>query len=587
MSVCLAISITVTMAVSGRGVIAQPLPQLDVSQASEFHHAITALAEQAHVTLIAEGVPRHPHLSLPDVAKLTERADLDDEVETVADAYDYSVERRGDVFVLKKRYSDPHDLPALTPAECEHTLALLQRVAEPFNPHALVWHIEPLTPHSPQLEFSQVQIVHPFVKAFADSLTPDQLEGMNKDKLLVSSLSQDQKALARRLRLSAYTQQPMEDLARFLPQLKQVEQNAVFRLQETSSSPRTFGYLSPEGPEDPTHLLFHPLTRMDRSQDLGISFPSDLRPTDADPTDPNQASMEVSSTTTQTLSSVIAFLNAQSGGALHANVDTAVGAKPVSVAGSKNAPADQVLQALADVYGLSLLRSPLNNPIMFTITLPDVTPPSELVALPSSLRQALPEPFARAAHLEKMVAEEQKFYDFWHPSRDPKRLTPPSHTLGIEETQAEMKQAMLERKRAVGGLTEIKAGLGRVKQAQSALPTLRLAAIQRLRVLVEPRLRMKPDGIAISDLGESEHEAIATIFMAEAAQALGDLITQAVPDTALHFDQARIGGGIQENSQPPSFSIMFHPPIAAGGLEINSGSINVPYNKSNSNTRTK
>ena len=114
-------------------------------------------------------------------------------------------------------------------------------------------------------------------------------------------------------------------------------------------------------------------------------------------------------------------INARANSALHVDIDTAVTVKPVTLAGFDNIPADQVLHALADVYGLRLSDPLPGSPVKFNLTLPDVAPPSDIAALPASLRQALPEPFLQAAHIEKVMAEEQRFTDFWRIPRSPTR----------------------------------------------------------------------------------------------------------------------------------------------------------------------
>lgn len=555
-------------------VAAQPI-HLSVAESGDFHKAITALSEQGKVVVVAEGVPWHPHLSPQSATKLIVPPALDGAVEAIAKAYDYSVERVGNIFVLRKLYSGSDDFPALTPNECEHAFVSFQQVTEPFNSHALSSQIKLLESPGPHLRRDQVQIVHPLVDAFAASLTPDQLAMMDHNNLLVSSLSQDQQKMARQLRLSLYIQHPMDRMARLLPLLEQAEQKAVFCWQDMYSFRHVFGYTLPQQEGGHTLLQFHPLSHSTGWEDLN-SVP-DTQPVGPDPTDPSSLLVQANLPAAQTLADAIVGINSRPGSVIHADVDAALATKPVTLAGADNAPTDQVLHALADVYGLRLSDLSPARPGAFRLTLQDVPPPSDLVALPLSLRKVLPEPFARAAHLDKMVAEEQEFYDFWQTPRFPKHSNQASQAQGAEETLAELEQAMRERKRANSGNTDFSAGLERIKQAKAMLPALRVAAIRRLRALVEPKLQAKPSGIVISDLGEPEREALATVFLVEAAQSLGSLLTQRVPDTVQHFDQATLGGGIREDTGHLSFTVEFHIPNPAGGLEINGGDINVPY----------
>jgi hypothetical protein len=558
--------------------IASSSLSLSKAECGDFHQAIIALATRGQVAIIAEGVPGHPHFSVQDTAKLTQPMLVNDAIKSVADVYDYSVQQEMNIFVLKKRYSSIDDFPAITQAEANHTLVQLQQISEPFNPHGLSHRIQFLAPQGPNLRPDQILILHPLIDSFAGSLTPEQNAEMQKSKLLVSSLTPNQKTIIQKMRLSLYVQMPLDQIALLPPVLKQSEQSAVFCWQDTYAAKHVFGYTLPEQRGKQTVVRFHALGHSTGEEDYG-NFTPDPDPAGSDPTAPSGSAVQSDNPPTETLADVIAELNAKSIGVVHADIDPAVAAKPITLAGIDNAPPLKILQALADVYGLRLTNSMPDHPTVFTLTFPNVAPPADLAELPSALRQTFPEPFARATHLERIVAEEQQFYDFWQTPRNPKHSDQASHPADIEETPADLERAMLERKRASSGNVEFKAGLDSINKAKATFPTLRNAAIRRLRALIEPKLQAHPSGIPISDLGEQEHEALATIFLVEAAQAMGDLLTQKVPDTVLHFDQASLGGGIHEDAHPPSFDVQFHIPNPVGGLEIDGGGMGVPYYK--------
>jgi hypothetical protein len=362
-----------------------------------------------------------------------------------------------------------------------------------------------------------------------------------------------------------------------LPRFKLAEQNAVFCWHDTHSFQHVFGYSTPRPSGKVNPPWFHPLSRSTGLEDLGIEDFSSPKPTDPDPTDPAPASVQADTAAALTLADAVAVLNARPGSMVHADVDAAVAAKPVTLAGTDNASANEVLHALANVYGLRLADALPGSSIK--ITLPDVAPPSDLAALPLSLRQALPEPLVRAAHMDRMVAAEQEFDDFWMLPRDSKPSIPASSASGVEETSAELERAIQQRKRAISGNADYRAGLARIKQAQATLPMLRLAAIRRLRTLVEPKLQAKPDGVAFAALGESEHEIVATIFLIESTQVLAELPIQPVPATVLHFDQSVLGGGFLPNAQPPSFNMMFYMLGPNGSLATSGMGIGVPYDE--------
>jgi len=110
------------------------LVHLAPSDARQFQRAMASLASQAHVALVAEGVPLKPALSAAEAVNLTAEMPLDQAVSKMAAAYDYDAQRQGSVFVLIKRYSDSHDLPCVTLAECQRAADDLSDVLNVFNP---------------------------------------------------------------------------------------------------------------------------------------------------------------------------------------------------------------------------------------------------------------------------------------------------------------------------------------------------------------------------------------------------------------------------------------------------------------------
>lgn len=579
MPFCLAVSLATTLFVLGRGVVARPLTQLSASHLTDFQEALKAIAEQGHVTLVAEGVPNHPRLSQQEVAKLTIQTSLDDEVKVVAAAYDYDSQRLGNVFVLKKRYSNPDELPALTQSECASILTLLQKVSDPFNPHALPTSIKLLVPPATQLRRDQFQVINPLLDRFAASLTPAQMEAMHMNNLSMSSLSQDQKALARQVQLLLYIQHPLESIAELSSELEAANRDAVFCWHDTDSSRHVFGYTLPKQPGDWIMNRFHPLSRFIDTDKLDLTDTSP-QPTSPDPTnpDPVPASVQSDVAPSQTLADVVAELNTQPG-TPHTDVDASVATKPITLVGGDNTPVLQVLQGLANVYSLRLLTSPAGNTTRLVITLPSVSPPSDITDLPSSLRHTLPDPFARAIHLDRMVAEEQQFHDFWQVPVDSKRPAKVSDKSNIEETRDELEQSMQERRRSLSGPNEFVAATERIKQAEATLPALRIVAIRRLRTLIEPKLKLKPAGVALADLGEQEHEALTIIYLIDATQSLIKLLTQPTPDSILNSDHTVLGGGLQKDSHPPMFSVAFSTQTPDGRTESDGGAIAVEYIK--------
>lgn len=113
-----------------------PKVRLSSAQAASFEKALNMLAAQGKVAFVAEGLPLRATLPPDKAAELAASSStpLAAVVEKLALAYDYDATRQGDVFVLKKRYTDPHDLPGLTLEECQLSLQDVVRVLNGFSP---------------------------------------------------------------------------------------------------------------------------------------------------------------------------------------------------------------------------------------------------------------------------------------------------------------------------------------------------------------------------------------------------------------------------------------------------------------------
>lgn len=84
-----------------------------------FRDRLAAIAKQHHIGFVVEGEP-HPaalaHITdFPDVPGETR----DQAIQWLADAYDYTLlARRGSLYLLRKKYTYPQEMPNVTPEEC-------------------------------------------------------------------------------------------------------------------------------------------------------------------------------------------------------------------------------------------------------------------------------------------------------------------------------------------------------------------------------------------------------------------------------------------------------------------------------------
>jgi hypothetical protein len=120
----------------------EPAVHLRRESLDSFDSALQTLATQGRVAIVAEGTPYALRLSEEETAALftslaaPEGVPVSKAVETVAAAFDYdSVHLDEDVFALRKRYSDPRDLPFVTLDEAIHSLRSIFSSTNALNPH--------------------------------------------------------------------------------------------------------------------------------------------------------------------------------------------------------------------------------------------------------------------------------------------------------------------------------------------------------------------------------------------------------------------------------------------------------------------
>ncbi len=268
---------------------------LTPAQAGKFQDALKALAAKAGVTFVAEGVPLRPTLRANDAPDLSAAAPLDTAVDRLAAAYDYDATRRGSLFVLKKRYTDPRDLPGVTLAECQLAMQDVVRV---------------LSPHMPR---PPIRTNTEFVLNLAKSLTPEQFRAMQEGTLRVAALSPAQRAEARRMALTIYVETPLRDAKGALARLKQAPAAALRKKSEDGRSLLGYDYTYWNG-----QVLF-----LRVEGDGHVSHGAPLPGSETPP----PALEEIAAAGGTTLRAVVAALNARGGGP-PLTVDAALAAKP-------------------------------------------------------------------------------------------------------------------------------------------------------------------------------------------------------------------------------------------------------------------
>ncbi len=353
-----------------------PLVHLAPSDARQFQRAMASLASQAHVALVAEGVPLKPALSAAEAVNLTAEMPLDQAVSKMAAAYDYDTQHQGNVFVLIKRYSDSHDLPCVTLAECRRAADDLSDVLNVFNPN-----------FATSIYANGPDGRRDAVVSFFESLSPAQLQSAQNKTLYYGSLAPSQQTIIQKLFLYQYVQSPLDEVKGAINYLDYTPQSAVKARNQDGYSGLFMEVPNLYAGGPPNLLsLSGGLTPLDRPQPSMVrALP--LASADAVPLQP---------TTLRKLTSGLKPVN----GKLPL-VDVSLADKPVTAAGIDNAETMAVLKALAMLYGLDL-EAPVGER-------PRLKP--HAVLLPTNLREidaavwaSLPVSYVRALHIAPAAA---------------------------------------------------------------------------------------------------------------------------------------------------------------------------------------
>lgn len=540
-----------------------PVVQLNSAQAVVFSNALDVLARAGRVAFVAEGTPLTLRLSdnqLKALALPEKGAPLAILVEHVAAAYDYDVERRGSVFLLRKRYSDPRDLPSVTVEEGVEAARDVSRLLDRFNPKV----IQAVPPGQPNGLYGELML----------SLTDEQLQHMGLDNnsfssriplaaaLPIAALSPRQRELAWRFALYFHVQVLADDVENARDELRRFQvPSTVFCWNVVSSDPfwraglRAFGYEFVSEREE-NKPRFWPLGGSDVGMGLraggsrlgewrsfravarvsrpgGEPFPDTTAPDLAAPSSAGEApSVPPAQAAPNTLSAVAeAFMTAGTGApaAAEAVVDEALQAKAITVTGTQYVPAEDLLRAMAAVYGL---RVRTQEDGALRLSRHTARPAARLSDLPATLERALPEPLVRALRGPARESETVRFEN-------------------IKALPGESAEALNERWNEA-----MRQDSKTWNEARERPSRMRAEAIRRLRTTVEPKLRAAPNGrVPVLALDETERQALAVATLAECVRALDTFLMKPVPDYLVHFDAAFLVGGLSERDGKTWFSL--------------------------------
>lgn len=509
-----------------------PIVRLEVTQARDFKTVLNALAKQGRVAFVAEGTPFKATLTDEQMRVLCDSdAPLSQTVSRLAQAYDYSVESRSGVYRLKKCYTDPNEIPNVTLDEARLAAGEAKRI------------LNAISPYSPQRPVEN----DPAFQQFVLSLTPEQWQATKNETLRVSSLKPFQQQQIRRLALfyfvQLFAQRKTELVSSKLD--KVVGQDIVLCWRTHPLGERLFGY--GQASRVSKTPWFEPLSTPATfiTGELPLEFGHAPGQPFADPTTPLPGADAVAiSANLDTLESTVATLNktlaARAPDPPVITVDSALAAKPVTVAGLTNASPYEVLSACADVYGLRVMEQ--DNGRTRRLTRRALFLPGDVTRLSEALRRVFPDPFLRALHRDERDRARDEALRAAQPNSSAEQVR-----AVVAEQQAEQE--------------------ARFRRWQNAPLALRTAAVRRLRATVEPKVKQALNGeLPLSALDEAEKSALAAALMYGCLSGLNGVLSRHLPEYILHFDRLILTGEKYVEDGEDKFTMMLKLP----GLEGNS-----------------
>ena len=192
---------------------------------------LKSLREQQKSRQKAEATPK-----AAETAEVPKPPTVEARIVEAAEPYDYQVEKRGLVFLLRKRYTNPLDLPDVTLGEGAASLKAITKLLSPFNPNV-------------KRQFVGVHVgkLASAEASFMASLTNEQQEQLQTGGLKVSELSPSQKRDVRQIAMFYCIQRPFENAYGTMAQFDRLLKKATALCQQKEDGRLAVGYEDPTG----------------------------------------------------------------------------------------------------------------------------------------------------------------------------------------------------------------------------------------------------------------------------------------------------------------------------------------------------
>lgn len=442
----------------------------------------------------------------------TEGLSSEEAVRAVAERFDYTAVHQGSVYLLLKRYTNPEDMPEVTPEEC---LIGLKRLPIPSSAppgNALAKNADL---YGPATIIRQTSERLSGRSAFARTGTMNDLMYSQALNILANDFYFHSRGTRKAVTIALLENGRPQD--------------PVLRWKTIAKLP-VFGYETVFGPE--ASPVFLPVSDCERIlvPPYGTTIPYPVfsmryAPTlpDPDPTDPAKLPQAVKrflddngrSSRAVTIAEVVAGLNKREKSRLIYKVDPAYASKHITIAGIDTLSPETVMQAMAAVYGLGVDHR-RDNTVVMTDPPGFIPPPPPAQSFIFTLYRefdkfllpSFPAPIYRALHARFLA--------------------------GRTRTRNQEGPRLLEYKTQY--------------EFQDIATAFRNSAMQMFRYLAETQVKARPDQkLELSRLGERARTLFALARTASAYADACELVDIPLPPYVTHIDDFRQNVQIREN----------------------------------------
>ena len=406
--------------------VAPHLPRLDAPAVMIFREGLKQLSQQFSAPFVVEGIPLRK--STEDEIKAAKAAPLPvtvpQEAADFAAAYDYEAAKSEGVFVFRKRYTYPDDIPQVTLDECRLCLR---------DSKQMLSHFVTIPPQSTRVDPMTSLILYRegLQDRLLSSLSPEQWQAIAQPKgLPLTALSQIQQRKVTDYALESAFHGPVLytlGTARQLDHLKSDKPQLCFRdaavlftgsrFTQQLKGIELFGYdfvlLGSRDfrPQSHPEWAISSATGVRGSfafDKIGSTTFSNFGKDASEPLEEDFSWVKTeNSAPTIYLKEAVSRLNPQSGNSRATKVPPfavadALADKPVLLVGEKEANPQAVFHALATVYGLRVIREKSGTESIVHLRPPM---PRTMNELPAALANALPLPLQKLLRGKQIVEE--------------------------------------------------------------------------------------------------------------------------------------------------------------------------------------